>query len=76
VDTQQFCGDQYSTGGAVFRPGGSRRDRQRRRPHQTNAGGGKVLRIIYRTIATHLINKVGYVNTTAQTGAAKLIFFE
>jgi len=36
---------------------------------------GKVLGIAYRTIATNLINKAGYVNTVAQTGAAKPIFF-
>ncbi len=34
---------------------------------------GKVLGIIYRTIATHLIRKAGYTKTTAQTGAVTLI---
>jgi len=34
---------------------------------------GKVLGIVYRAIATHLIRKAGYSKTTAQTGAATLI---
>ena len=34
---------------------------------------GKVLGIVYRTIATHLIQKAGYTRTTANTGAVTLI---
>ena len=34
---------------------------------------GKVLAIVYRAIATHLIRKAGYTTTTAQTGAVTLI---
>jgi hypothetical protein len=34
---------------------------------------GKVLGIVYRTIATHLIHKAGYTKATAQTGAVTLI---
>ena len=34
---------------------------------------GKVLGIIYRTIATHLIRKAGYTKATAQTGGVTLI---
>ena len=34
---------------------------------------GKVLGIVYRTIATHLIRKAGYAKATAQTGAVTLI---
>ena len=34
---------------------------------------GKVLGIVYRTIATHLSRKTGYTKTTAQTGAVTLI---
>jgi len=34
---------------------------------------GKVLGIVYRTIATHLTRKTGYTKTTAQTGAVTLI---
>lgn len=34
---------------------------------------GRVLGIVYRTIATHLIHKAGYTKTTAQTGAVTLI---
>ena len=34
---------------------------------------GKVLGIVYRTIATHLIRKAGYNKATAQTGAVTLI---
>ena len=34
---------------------------------------GKVLGIVYRTIATQLIRKAGYTKTTAQTGAVTLI---
>ena len=34
---------------------------------------GKVLSIVYRTIATHLIHKAGYAKATAQTGAVTLI---
>ena len=34
---------------------------------------GKVLGIVYRAIATHLIRKAGYTKTTAQTGAVTLI---
>ena len=34
---------------------------------------GKVLGIVYRTIATHLIRKAGYTKTTAQAGAVTLI---
>jgi len=34
---------------------------------------GKVLGIVYRTIATHLIKKAGYTKTTAHTGAVTLI---
>ena len=33
----------------------------------------KVLGIVYRTIATHLIRQAGYTKTTAQTGAVTLI---
>jgi hypothetical protein len=34
---------------------------------------GKVLGIVYRTIATHMTLKAGYTKTTAQTGAVTLI---
>ena len=34
---------------------------------------GKVLSIVYRTLATHLIKKAGYTKTTARTGAVTLI---
>jgi len=34
---------------------------------------GRVLGIVYRTIATHLTHKAGYTNTTARTGAVTLI---
>ena len=34
---------------------------------------GKVLGIVYRAIATHLIRKAGHTKTTAQTGAVTLI---
>jgi ribosomal protein S27E len=34
---------------------------------------GKVLSIVYRTIATHLTKKAGYTKTTAHTGAVTLI---
>jgi len=34
---------------------------------------GKVLGIVYRTIATHLTRKAGYIRTTAHTGAVTLI---
>jgi hypothetical protein len=34
---------------------------------------GKALRIIYRTIESHLIKKAGYTRTTARTGAVTLI---
>ena len=34
---------------------------------------GKVLGIVYRTIATHLTRKAGYTKTTAHTGAVTLI---
>jgi hypothetical protein len=34
---------------------------------------GKVLGIVYRTIATHLTRKAGYTKTTARTGAVTLI---
>ena len=34
---------------------------------------GKVLGIVYRTIATYLTHKAGYTKTTAQTGAVTLI---
>jgi len=34
---------------------------------------GKVLSIVYRTIATHLTRKAGYTKTTAQAGAVTLI---
>jgi hypothetical protein len=34
---------------------------------------GKVLGIVYRAIATHLIRKAGYTKTTAQAGAITLI---
>ena len=34
---------------------------------------GRVLGIVYRTLATHLIRKAGYKRTTAQTGAVTLI---
>ena len=34
---------------------------------------GKVLGIVYRTIATHLTKKAGYTKTTAHTGAVTLI---
>jgi len=34
---------------------------------------GKVLGIVYRTIATHMTRKAGYTKTTAQTGAVTLI---
>ena len=34
---------------------------------------GKVLGIVYRTIATHLIHKAGYTKATAHTGAVTLI---
>ena len=34
---------------------------------------GKVLGIVYRAIATHLINKAGFTRKTAQTGAVALI---
>jgi hypothetical protein len=34
---------------------------------------GKVLGIVYRTVATHLRRKAGYTATTAQTGAVTLI---
>ena len=34
---------------------------------------GKVLGIVYRTIATHLTSKAGYTKSTAYTGAVTLI---
>ena len=34
---------------------------------------GRVLGIVYRTIATHLTRKAGYTKATAQTGAVTLI---
>ena len=34
---------------------------------------GKVLGIVYRTLATHLIHKAGHTHTTARTGAVTLI---
>ena len=34
---------------------------------------GKVLGIVYRDIATHLIHKAGFTKTTAQAGAVTLI---
>ena len=34
---------------------------------------GKVLGIVYRTIATHLTHKAGYTKATAQTGSVTLI---
>jgi hypothetical protein len=34
---------------------------------------GKVLGIVYRTLATHLTKKAGYTKTTAHTGAVTLI---
>ena len=34
---------------------------------------GKVLGIVYRTIATHLSRKAGYTKTTSNTGAVTLI---
>ena len=34
---------------------------------------GKVLGIVYRTIATHLTRKAGYTKMTAHTGAVTLI---
>ena len=34
---------------------------------------GKVLGIVYRTIATHLTMKAGYTKTKAHTGAVTLI---
>jgi len=34
---------------------------------------GKVLGIVHRAIATHLVHKAGYTKTTAQTGAVTLI---
>jgi ribosomal protein S27E len=34
---------------------------------------GKVLKIVYRTLATHLIKKAGFNNRTAHTGAVTLI---
>jgi hypothetical protein len=34
---------------------------------------GKVLGIVYRTIATHLTREAGYTKTTAQTGAVTQI---
>ncbi len=34
---------------------------------------GKVLGIVYRALATHLIRKAGYTTTTAHTGAVTLI---
>ncbi len=34
---------------------------------------GKVLGIVYRTIATHLIRKAGYTKASAQAGAITLI---
>ena len=34
---------------------------------------GKVLGIVYRAIATHLIHKAGFTKTTAQAGAVTLI---
>ena len=34
---------------------------------------GKALRIVYRTIESHLIKKAGYTRTTARTGAVTLI---
>ncbi len=34
---------------------------------------GKVLSIVYRAIATHLIRKAGYTKATAKTGAVTLI---
>ena len=34
---------------------------------------GKVLGIVYRTIATHLTRKAGYTKSTAYTGAVTLI---
>jgi hypothetical protein len=34
---------------------------------------GKVLGIVYRTIATHLTHKAGYTKSTAHTGAVTLV---
>jgi hypothetical protein len=34
---------------------------------------GKALGIVYRTIASHLIRKAGYIKSTAYTGAVTLI---
>jgi hypothetical protein len=34
---------------------------------------GKVLNIVYRTVATHLIKKAGLTHNTAHTGAVMLI---
>lgn len=34
---------------------------------------GRVLGIVYRTIATHLAHKAGYTNSRAHTGAVTLI---
>jgi hypothetical protein len=34
---------------------------------------GKVLGIVYRTLATHIIKKAGYNKQTAQTGGVTLI---
>ena len=34
---------------------------------------GKALGIVYRTIATYLIRKAGYTNSTARAGAVTLI---
>ena len=34
---------------------------------------GKVLGIVYRTLATHLIHQAGYIKATANTGAVTLI---
>ena len=34
---------------------------------------GRVLGIVYRTIATHLTHKAGYTNSRAHTGAVTLI---
>jgi hypothetical protein len=34
---------------------------------------GKVLGIVYRTLATHIIHKAGFTNSTAHTGAVTLI---
>ena len=34
---------------------------------------GRVLGIVYRTIATHLNHKAGYTNSRAHTGAVTLI---